>query len=279
MKYIDQRKLNLKNAVKITKNTFESDIYVKGKKAYKMYKKLRFYRYPEDLVRKKKKAILLEDTTSKQIIKPDAIIYKDNKLSGIRMDYVNNLGTLYDFSKVFNDVSKLLIVAKNASLGLKEIHKDPVGIVVGDLNFYNIIFDEFLNTFYVDADSYEVGGISASSISKSFFAYCEDRGFIPMGLMEAYFDRFQFIFEFLSLLFGTNIENVTRYQYDELSEQIETLKNLRMCFKLIKKSDKIPNLPYLCDLVSDNDLEKKIEYDLPIVGKSCIRKVGKQLTR
>lgn len=280
MEYIDKKDVNLKGAKKIKKRTFESNIYIKGNKTYKMYKKLRFYKEMWRLGEKEHKVRLLEETCSKQIVVPNGIILKNDKLEGIRMDYINNLGTMYDFFSVYEgDISKYLITCKNASLGLKEIHNDPLEIVVSDLNFYNILFNESLNTFYIDADSYEIGHHQASSISSSFFAYCKLRGIQPYPACET-FDRFQFVFEFLSVLFGTNIENISMKEYDEAVEQVETLKNMRLCFKQLKKfGDKIPNLPYVCDLISDHDIKESREVSLPSIGKQQQTNASLQLTR
>lgn len=278
MKYIDRRNVNLKNATKITKNTFESNIYVKNKKAYKMYKKYRFYREMWRLSEKGPKVLLLEDATAKQLVKPDAVILNKGQISGIRMNYIDNLGTLYNFSRIFNDLSKFLFVSKSASIGLKEIHDDPVEIVVNDLSFYNIVFDELLNTYYVDADSFEIGPYVATSVSEHFFSYCKARNVSTYPAC-ATNDRFQFMYEFLSTIFGTSIEYVTPYEYDSLAERVETLKNMRLCFKKIKKSDHVPNLPYVSDLISDTDLTHKIEYDLPEINCKDVIKPVKQLTR
>lgn len=278
MKYIDRKNVNLKNATRITNNTFESNIYVKNKKAYKMYKKYRFYKEMWRLTEKVPKILLLEDATAKQLVKPDAIILKRGQISGIRMNYIDNLGTLYNFSRVFNDLSKFLIVSKSASIGLKEIHADPVEIVVNDLSFYNILFDEFLNTYYVDVDSFEIGPYIATSVSEHFFDYCNARNVSTYPAC-ATNDRFQFMYEFLSTIFGMSIECVTPYQYDSLAERVETLKNMSLCFKKIKKSERVPNLPYVSDLISDKDLTHKIEYDLPKINCKDVTKSVKQLTR
>lgn len=276
MKVIDKRRINLKDAKKITKHSFESNIYVKGKKAYKMFKKIKFYNEMWRIAEKKEKVILLENSSSKQIVKPDAIILKNGKIDGLRMDYIDNLGTMYDFFSVYNgDLSKYLITAKKASSGLKEIHNDPLEIVVCDLNFYNILFDKCLNTYYVDADSYEIGKYDATSVSEGFVAYCKRRGIDPYPACQT-FDRFQFMYEFLSVIFGTNIENITPYQYAAACEQLETLKNMRLCFKKIKQATKIPNLPYVCDLVADSDINPA---DLPIIGSTNTSNSSLQLTR
>lgn len=279
MERIDLSELDLKGSTKITKNTLESNIYVKEKKAYKIYKKRRFFRYPYQLYEKRAKILILEKAIAPQLIKPDGIIMDKNKLAGIRMDYIENLGTLYDLPRIYNDVAKLLKASYNASRGLKEIHNDPTGIVVQDLNFYNIIFDTNLNTYYVDSDSYQVRNYPSTSVSKSFAQYCEYHGFNPYLACERY-DRFQFVFELLSMIYGTNIENVTAYEYDALAEKVSTLKNMRLCFKKIKKSTKgVPNLPYVCDLISTSDFDKRFDYDLPNVGGKTVVKSVKQLTR
>lgn len=278
MKIIDVRELDLKDAIKITKGTFESDIYVKDGKAYKIFKTYKFFKDKWRILDKKHKALLLEDSISKQIVKPDGIIMKKGEICGLRTDYIDNLGTLYDISKVYNDVSKFLRIMYSSSQGLKDIHADPLDICVNDLTFYNIIFDEFFNTYYVDADSYEVGRFSASSIADNVYKYCKKRGINPYYACPT-LDRFQFAYNFIETLMGKSIRDISLYQFDELAERIKTLKNMREYFKKIKKSKKVPDVPYLCDLISDADLTTKIEYELPIITNNYLTKQGKELTR
>lgn len=275
MRIIDERDLELKKARKISKKTYESNMYELDGKAYKMFKRRT---NKEKLEIKKHKVLLLEDSTTKQIVKPDTLIMKKSKLSGLGMDYIENLGTLYDFSKVCKEVSKYLLVIRNASLGLKDIHNDPLEIVINDLTFFNIIFDEYLNTYYVDADSYEVGKFKATSIAGFLADYCKKRGLNPYPACPL-FDRFEFAYCFIEAIFGRRIKDISFYEFDELAEKIETLKNMRLCFKQIKQCEKVPNIPYMCDLISDKDLNTHIEYDLPLIYNKYVMLPAKELTR
>lgn len=277
MEYISSKDIHLKKATRITSKTLESNIYAFDNKAYKMYKKLKFYPRIMYLYQKEAKALIISESTASQIVKPDAIIYGRRVIDGIRMDYVENTRTLYEFSRVYNDLAKYLIVGNNASLGLKEIHRDPRNIVVSDLNFFNILFDENLETYYVDADSYEVDGYPSTTNSQGFDEYCRVRGIKEDTSQKS--DRFLFMFEFLSNIFGTNIENIPTYRYDELAEQVASLKNMREYFRIIKKSKKIPNIPYVCDLIDKSDFNKTIEFNLPIINCQSTIKHVKELTR
>ncbi len=276
MEYISKKDINLNEAIRLSEKTFESTIYVSDSKVYKMYKKLKFYRRMVYLCQKEPKALLLSKSSSSQIVKSDAIILGKRVIEGIRMDYIENSRTLYEFSRVYNDLAKYLIVGNNASKGLKEIHKNPLDIVVSDLNFFNILFDEELNTYYVDSDSYEVSGYPATSDSKQFIQYCDERGLRENTSQKS--DRFLFMFEFLSNIFGTNIQSVPTYRYDKLAEQVASLKNMRVYFKKIKKSEKIPNVPHVCDLIDKSDFSKQIEYRLPIINCKTTPAL-KELTR
>lgn len=265
MKVISKRSVDLSKARRISYKTYESIVYVKDGKVFKMYKKDRFYKNGLDRLKVKEvKVRMLATSKASQIVKADRIIKSGKLIDGIRMNFVENKGNLYEFSRVYNNLAKFLNVGFNASIGLKEIHNDPRNIIISDNNLSNILFDKNLQTYYVDSDSFSIDGLDPTSVSDHFIRYCENRGKNPYRTFQKD-DRFQLMYELISTIFGAYAEEVSVYEYDKLSEQVKTLKNMRTFFLNIKNSKKIPTVPYFHDIVDEGDFSESIDYKMPII--------------
>lgn len=259
MEFIQASDINLRSAKKISKDTFESNVYRADKKVYKIYKKRVFWRHKNDLERKIVRVKILEHCNISHLVKADACIFNRAKtLHGIRMDYIENEGTMNDFFDLYNNLRCYFTVCLNASDILKEIHNSPINIVVNDFSFCNIVFNEFLETFYIDSDSYDVENCISETASNILLNFYKKRGLPFIASQQT--DKYLLLYYFLSSLFQKDIDKISDYTYDSLAEDIKTLTTLREYFQLIKKSKFMPDLPYVGDLIDRKELVFELEY-------------------
>lgn len=96
-----------------------------------------------------------------EFIKPKEIYYNDNgRCAGFEMDYVN-FSKYWLFNNLFNkgfcntnslDKSFKIKVLENLKRSIEEIHNND--IIIGDLNQYNLFFNNKAEIVFVDVDSY-----------------------------------------------------------------------------------------------------------------------------
>ena len=67
-------------------------------------------------------------------------------------------------------------------------------------------------------------------------------------------DRLSLLLAYLRLIFGDNIPNISEYQYDELSDRIHSLRELKNIIEALKARDAdIPEIPYLDDVLEKDE--------------------------
>lgn len=177
------------------------------------------------------------------VIWPHTFIYQKsiNKAVGCIMPYILGTINLREYFQYFKDEKQLDNLVKNASNTLKNIHKQ--GIVMGDVSFYNILFDSQYNHYFCDFDSiktddhnYDVSGVVSWHFQDNMDNVTIDENF----------DRFSMLLSYLDLIFEDDIENVCEYDYDAKSEVFPILKDSkRLVLELKNKKKDIPNIPYL----------------------------------
>ena len=111
----------------------------------------------------------LNTITSKNVIKPDELIYDEHKnLIGYTMKAVYNTVSLSrlittDYQKNHNITHKDLInVIVNIKNTIKSIHKDNCLVV--DINDSNILINNKLEVFFIDVDSYKTENYPATAL-------------------------------------------------------------------------------------------------------------------
>ena len=67
-------------------------------------------------------------------------------------------------------------------------------------------------------------------------------------------DRLSLLLAYLRLIFGENIPNISEYKYDELSDRIHSLRELKNIIEALKERDAvIPEIPYLDDVLEKDE--------------------------
>lgn len=224
----------------------ESDLYSDGEKIYKIFKKIT----PRELKRKERKIELLADGNKiENVILPESKIVNGSLISGYSMDYVKDSMILFEFAKKNKNLNDFLKVVYEVSLTLRKIHDDSRKIVVGDLSFSNIIFDKDFNHYFVDIDGSMIGDIPSERISFLLSDYTVLRGMYRFNV-DKNSDVFSLMLCTLHTIFGIEIDKVSMYDYDFISEKNETLKNMReYVVQMKKKNNYIPNVPYMDEII------------------------------
>jgi len=144
----------------------EGIIYKSKKSIYKIFKS------HIDMDSKKKKIDVLMSFKGRSASFPTDIIYdNNNKFIGYSMDVfdgdeIKRLGNK-KFRKANKiDTVKVLKLLVAIELALTKIHKN--GVVVGDLNDSNILFDKYNNICFIDTDSWSVAGIDCDVAMETF---------------------------------------------------------------------------------------------------------------
>lgn len=67
-------------------------------------------------------------------------------------------------------------------------------------------------------------------------------------------DRLSLLLAYLRIIFGDNIPNISEYKYDELSDRIHSLRELKNIIEALKERDAvIPEIPYLDDVLEKDE--------------------------
>ncbi len=182
------------------------------------------------------------------IILPKKIIEDNGNFVGYVTDYFSQSATLYDYftKKRYEDANDILVATKKASIILKNAHKS--GIVLQDVSFDNFLIDENGNVRLCDIDSCkfkEKYGHYISGPLKDYYLHMHRLPEINENL-----DRQSLFFSMLLTMYHKRVLSLSTY--DELSQEIKTLKELRnIMFSLLITTNTW--VPYLDEVIIDND--------------------------
>lgn len=174
----------------------------------------------------------------------------DYRSLGIRMD---SLG-MDPFRS--EDYLRALI---HASKHLKETHKRSEKIVLGDATFENIMVypneeGKYIETKFIDFDSIQIGELKSDAVSALLYYYFFIKGFsLDFSYLTLDMDKISYLLFFFSLIFDTDIFKIPAYEYDRLSEQLNTLYRLRPIFYYLRQCSGIPDVPYLHQVIDVKD--------------------------
>lgn len=233
-----------RNLYKPLENAFasESDVYHDNKYFYKIYKNAKKY----ILDRKELKVNMLEGYDLKNVILPKGKIKINKKFRGFFTDYIKKSYPLYNFKYINNSITDFLNIIKNSSITLRNIHESE--IIVSDLSFDNIIFDLNGNHYFIDIDSCALNNVASDRIPLITSDYMNYRN--CSYEIDYNFDRLSIILYTYFSFFEKEIQNVSEKEYDEVSEKIKTLKNMKFIFLELKKRYKdLPEFPYIDELI------------------------------
>lgn len=231
-------------------NNLESTIYHDDKKAYKIFKG----QNKNELKFKKTKIEILGDGIQlPNVVMPQDVILSEDYFWGYSMDYIQNSIPLYDFMTSNHEYFEII---RRLSQTIAKIHQDPRNIVIGDLNFDNIVMDKDNNFHIVDIDSCQIAGIPNETISQILMLYLTRTGISPKNINQNH-DRLSLLLSVLTKLFNKHILTVSMYEYDKKAERIHELKDIKKVLLEVKKSKTTPTVPYIHDIIPRKTIRVK----------------------
>lgn len=148
MKEIELTSINFETLKKFEDiETQESVVYHDDKKVYKLYKNFNMY----DLIIREMHVEETSKITNFKMAQPLEKIINNDFFCGCTMELKKGI-TLSKFEQN-HSISELKDKLIDISEGLEEIHLANKGLVLGDINYNNIIVDEANNDFsFIDID-------------------------------------------------------------------------------------------------------------------------------
>lgn len=231
----------------------ESNLFYDEETIYKIFMNLPTYSRDK---KQRKIQLLQEGDALSNVIMPIDELFYQGIFTGYTMEYIKGSIPLFDINKRSRDINLFFHIVSIISKSLEEIHHDPRDILVGDLNFDNIIIDKFFNPYFIDFDSCQIDGILNEQIPAMLNYYLLNRDITKVDTTRNT-DRFNLLLCTLYTIFKKHIDAVSMYQYDKKAEKVETLRNLREFVLETKKFARIPEVPYLHEIISPRDIEPR----------------------
>lgn len=240
-----------------------STVYIQDDICIKILDKL----YPSEKEQILDKFLAMEGIKIDGVIFPKELIMQDGKLQGYTMDCFKDSTSLNDYftaTRFVNckDIFKAIIKASEI---LREIHK--YDIKVQDLSFENILINSQGEVKYIDFDGCQYQNYESPFLSdilhKYMFVYRKQE----FCNMTKNTDRLSFLLAFYNLMYLKELQNISDKKYNQLSDHISTLNNIkRLANHLKDKNKRIPSIPYMDELINRDDdyTIKRNDYSLLI---------------
>lgn len=271
MKSININELRFMDLEPLKTTSIGGNIYFSDSKVYKLFKTDN-----KDIILNKKRKIeilsLMQDFLYASLpVEKIVDGFFKKTLKGYSMDRdPRGRGITLDKLSTSPDLSgDYLLALKNASLHLKSTHEREEKIILGDASFSNVIVypnqeGRYADTKFVDFDSIQLGALPADASSKLLrFYYFYKRFPLVYGKFYKSMDKISYLLHFFYSIFGEDILRINPYDYDELSEQVNTLYRLRPTFYLLRNCSGIPDVYYLHEVI---DLK-----DAPVLSKLLVK--------
>ena len=256
MKKILLNEINIRSLIKLDNQGTKSTIY-RDKNNVSCFKIFDndLSNYERNIMYSKFNAIINDGIDNRHLLLPKiAIVDKNNNFCGYINNFIPNsqdIGNKYYYTKGVIDTGKIFKATKNASKALREIH--DLNLVLRDLNYGNILEDNKNNIYFCDLDDCKYGVYDGIYIAAPLGPYL-DGEIININQNS---DRFSMMICFLVTIFNKDVNNIGYKEYDELSEKLQTLKNMRHYFELAKKHEyDFRYFPYIDELIDKNDKVK-----------------------
>ncbi len=245
MKKIDITSINFDKVIKINDDiSSESAIYHDNKMVYKIYRNFSI----RELIERE---IHVEETSKVTNLKaaaPLAKLYDHGLFCGCAMEYKRGI-TLAEYEKTHSkeELKDKLI---DVSLELEEIHRNRKKIVLGDVNYNNVMIDEENNDFsFIDFDGVGIKRLEPMTLSAPLFEYLENRGIDYQGKQN--YDRLAYLLAFYQTVFHKSIDDVSEDEFEMKTDELPFLNRSRYDFKVLKKKNKtVKDMPYFHDIFS-----------------------------
>lgn len=245
MKKIDITSINLDKVVKINDNmSSESAIYHDNKIVYKIYKNFSIY----ELIEREAHVEATSKITNLRVATPLAKLYNGYSFCGCVMAYKKGI-TLSEYEKT-HSIEELKDKLIDISLELEEMHQNKEKIILGDINYKNIIVDEKSDDFsFIDFDGVGIKRMEPMTISAPLFEYLENRKIDYRGKQN--YDRLAYLLAFYQTVFHKSIDEVSEDEFEMKTDELPFLNRSRYDFKVLKKKNKtVKDMPYFHEVFS-----------------------------
>lgn len=245
IKKIDITSINLDKVVKINDNmSSESAIYHDNKIVYKIYKNFSIY----ELIEREAHVEATSKITNLRVATPLAKLYNGYSFCGCVMAYKKGI-TLSEYEKT-HSIEELKDKLIDISLELEEMHQNKEKIILGDINYKNIIVDEKSDDFsFIDFDGVGIKRMEPMTISAPLFEYLENRKIDYRGKQN--YDRLAYLLAFYQTVFHKSIDEVSEDEFEMKTDELPFLNRSRYDFKVLKKKNKtVKDMPYFHEVFS-----------------------------
>lgn len=245
MKELELTSINFETLKKFEDiETQESVVYHDDKKVYKLYKNFNMY----DLIIREMHVEETSKITNFKMAQPLEKIINNEFFCGCTMELKKGI-TLSKFEQN-HSISELKDKLIDISEGLEEIHLANKGLVLGDINYNNIIVDEANNDFsFIDIDGAGIKKMEPMGIPFPLYEYLELRN-SPYKVKQNY-DRLTFLLAFYHTVFNKSFDDVSEDEFERKTDEIPFLNRSRYDFKVLKKKNKtIKEVPYFHEIFS-----------------------------
>ncbi len=248
MEKIKFKEINFSALHKLQRQGTQSTIYTDGFLCYKLLDGL----YPDEKRDLSKKFLDMDGIKMNGVLLPLHLIVEDDNLKGYTMKYFAHSMPLSEkFLKRYFHCKELFIYVEKASKILRNIHSN--GIIYQDLSFENILVDDNGNIVFCDIDGCTYKEHISPFFSLLFKNFLMDFRHSTLSTKED-IDKLSMLLSFFLVMYGQELQRITKKQYHALSNHIQTLENLRKTAdRLVNPNFPIENLPYMDEVIDLND--------------------------
>lgn len=255
MEEIKLKEINFSTLRKLQSQGTKSTIYTDGVICYKFLDGL----YSDEKRDLYKKFLDMDGIKINNVLLPQTLIVEDGNLKGYTMPYFANSKSLSDkFLKRYFNCNDLFGCVVKASKILRNLHNN--GIICQDLSFENILVDDDHNIVFCDIDGCTYKEHTSPFISWVLNNFLIDYRHSKLSINED-LDKLSMFLSFYLTMYGEVLQKITKKQYHALSDNIQTLENLRnIANMLVDKSCPIRDIPYLdeaIDLTDNYEIDRK----------------------
>lgn len=195
----------------------------------------------------KRKISLFDSVNLDFLVTPEKCFYDGDTLKCVASKFIKNSETINDLA-IRKGVSYALDNIIDASKKLRKLHYCGKNIVVGDMYFDNIIVDDKNKVFFIDVEGYGIEDFKPTfipNVTSGFYDWMNYRQKRDINM-----DKVSFLLSLFGVVFEKNIMSIGEYAYDEKSEQLTFLKDLKEVFEDLKYTyHTVPDMPYLYELL------------------------------
>ena len=247
MEKINYKDIDYNKLEKSANQGTQSLVLIDNDKCIKLFKFLYDYQ-KRDMYRK---FMYLDGMHIDGIIMPEELIVNGELLEGFTMPYFKNSETIFKrfSSNRLLDTKEFFDVVLKCCDIIKKAHQE--GIIFQDLSFSNILIDKDDKVMFNDIDSCTYQGISSHYISNILNHYLDYAGYEDINFTKET-DLLSFFLSFYHLLYYKEIQDLSKKEYYQLFNKLQTIRNGHNVFSRVKRTAGV-RIPYLDELISLED--------------------------